>query len=104
MFPRAAHARVIRSWAGVIENTPDGRPVLDALDEPSNVIAATMSSVGFGLSPAAGHALAELVQHGACNFADLSTLRLVALCRHTSRLARTSRLAAAHYRRRIGET
>jgi sarcosine oxidase subunit beta len=76
MFPRAAHARVIRSWAGVIENTPDGRPVLDVLEDPANVIAATMSSVGFGLSPATGHALMELVMHGACNFADLSTLRL----------------------------
>jgi sarcosine oxidase subunit beta len=76
MFPKAAHARVIRSWAGIIENTPDGRPVLDVLRDPENVIAATMSSVGFGLSPASGHALAELVMHGACNFADLSTLRL----------------------------
>jgi sarcosine oxidase subunit beta len=76
MFPKAAHARVIRSWAGVIENTPDGRPVLDVLEDPSNVIAATMSSVGFGLSPASGHALMELVMHGNCNFADLSTLRL----------------------------
>ena len=26
LFPKAAHARVIRSWAGIIENTPDGRP------------------------------------------------------------------------------
>jgi len=76
MFPKAAHVRVIRSWAGVIENTPDGRPVLDVLDDPANVVAATMSSVGFGLSPATGHALMELVLHGACNFTDLSTLRL----------------------------
>src|SRR5271156_5785055 len=46
LFPRAAHARVIRSWAGIIENTPDGRPVLDRLTSPSNVTVATMSSVG----------------------------------------------------------
>ncbi len=76
VVPGAAHARVIRSWAGIIENTPDGRPVIDRLDEPANVTVATMSSVGFGLSPASGHAIAQLVQHGACDFADLRTLRL----------------------------
>ena len=26
LMPGAAHLRLIRSWAGVIENTPDGRP------------------------------------------------------------------------------
>ncbi|MEV9042981.1 FAD-dependent oxidoreductase, partial [Klebsiella pneumoniae] len=57
MFPKAAHLNVIRSWAGVIENTPDGRPILDRLDHPDNVTVATMSGVGFGLSPASGHAL-----------------------------------------------
>lgn len=76
LFPKAAHARVLRSWAGIVENTPDGRPVLDTLAEPGNVTVATMSSVGFGLSPAAGRALSELVMFGACNFADLSTLKL----------------------------
>ena len=76
LFPKVAHARVIRSWAGVIENTPDGRPILDRLVNPSNLVVATMSSVGFGLSPASGHALAQLVTRGACDFADLSQLRL----------------------------
>jgi sarcosine oxidase subunit beta len=76
MFPRLGHVRVIRSWAGVIENTPDGRPILDRLEDPSNVVIATMSSVGFGLSPASGHALAQLVTHGDCDFADLRYLGL----------------------------
>jgi sarcosine oxidase subunit beta len=76
MFPKAAHARVIRSWAGVIENTPDGRPILDRLAVPSNLVVASMSSVGFGLSPASGRAIMQLVMHGACDFADLSQLRL----------------------------
>jgi len=76
LFPRIAHVRVIRSWAGVIENTPDGRPILDRLEDPSNVVIATMSSVGFGLSPASGHALAELVTKGRCEFADLTWLGL----------------------------
>src|SRR5437764_5141572 len=29
LFPKAAHARLLRSWAGIVENTPDGRPVID---------------------------------------------------------------------------
>jgi sarcosine oxidase, subunit beta len=73
LFPKAAHARIIRSWAGIIENTPDGRPVIDRL---GNVVIATMSSIGFGLSPASGHAIRDLVVDGACSFADLSHFAL----------------------------
>lgn len=76
LFPRAAHVRLIRSWAGIVENTPDGLPILDRLTEPQNVVLATMSSVGFGLSPASGKAISELVLHGRCRFADLTALRL----------------------------
>lgn len=76
LFPRAGHVRVIRSWAGVIENTPDGRPVIDRLPTAGNAIVATMSSVGFGLSPASGRAIAQLVLSGACDFADLTSFRL----------------------------
>jgi sarcosine oxidase subunit beta len=74
LLPGAAHARVIRSWAGIIENTPDGRPVIDRLSSPSNVTVATMSSVGFGLSPATGRAIHDLVLTGACSFADIGKL------------------------------
>jgi len=35
-----------------------------------------MSSVGFGLSPASGRAISEIVLHGRCSFADLSSFRL----------------------------
>jgi sarcosine oxidase subunit beta len=76
LFPGAAHLRLIRSWAGIVENTPDGLPVLDRLAAPDNVVVATMSSVGFGLSPASGKAISELCLHGRCLFADLSALRL----------------------------
>ncbi|QUD87893.1 NAD(P)/FAD-dependent oxidoreductase [Phenylobacterium montanum] len=76
LLPKAASLRVIRSWAGVIENTPDGRPVIERLDNPGNVTVCTMSGVGFGLSPASGHAIRDLVLDGACSFADLSKLSL----------------------------
>ncbi len=76
LFPKVAHARVIRSWAGVIENTPDGRPILDRIPDPGNVVVASMSSVGFGLSPASGRACMQLATTGECDFANLSQLRL----------------------------
>ncbi|WP_225772471.1 FAD-binding oxidoreductase [Inquilinus sp. Marseille-Q2685] len=76
LFPKAAHVRMIRSWSGVIENTPDGRAVIDRMPGFDNAIVATMSSVGFGLSPASGHAIRDLILDGACSFADLSTMRL----------------------------
>ena len=76
MFPKAAHLNVIRSWAGVIENTPDGRPILDRLTGPDNVTVASMSGVGFGLSPATGHAVRDLVIDGVCSFTDIAKLGL----------------------------
>ena len=76
LFPKAAHLNVIRSWAGVIENSPDGRPIIDRLTSPDNVVVASMSSVGFGLSPASGHAIRDLVLDGACSFANLDLFKL----------------------------
>jgi sarcosine oxidase subunit beta len=73
LFPKAANLNVIRSWAGVIEMTPDGRPVIDRRE---NVTFCTMSGVGFGLSPASGHALRDLVMEGACSFTDIAKLGL----------------------------
>lgn len=76
LLPKAAHLNVIRSWAGVIENSPDGRPIIDRLTSPDNVVVASMSSVGFGLSPASGHAIRDLVIDGKCSFADIDMLKL----------------------------
>lgn len=76
LLPKAAHLNVIRSWAGIIENSPDGRPIIDRLTSPDNVTVASMSSVGFGLSPASGHAIRDLVVDGKCSFADIDLLKL----------------------------
>jgi sarcosine oxidase subunit beta len=74
LLPKAAKLRVIRSWAGVVENTPDGRPVLDRVH--GNVTIGVMSGVGFGLSPASGRALRDLVIDGQCSFAEIGKLKL----------------------------
>ena len=76
LLPKAAHLNVIRSWAGVIENSPDGRPIIERLASPDNVVVASMSGVGFGLSPASGHAIHDLVLDGTCSFSDIGILGL----------------------------
>ncbi len=76
LLPKAAHLNVIRSWAGVVENSPDGRPIIDRLTSPDNVVVASMSGVGFGLSPASGHAIRDLVIDDKCSFADINILKL----------------------------
>ncbi|MEI8718777.1 MULTISPECIES: FAD-binding oxidoreductase [unclassified Mesorhizobium] len=81
MMPKTAHARIIRSWAGIIENTPDGRPVIDRLSTFPNVVVATMSSVGFGLSPSSGRAIRDVIVDGTCSFADIYSFRLARFAR-----------------------
>ncbi len=76
LLPRAAHLNIIRSWAGIIENSPDGRPIIERLNSPDNVVVASMSGVGFGLSPASGHAIRDLVIDGTCSFANIDILKL----------------------------
>src|SRR5207244_6589963 len=84
LFPGPAHVRVIPAWSGLVEDTPDGLPVVERLTRPDNVVVATMSSVGFGLSPAVGRAVSALVRFGRCQFADFGGLGL-RLCAGTPR-------------------
>ena len=74
LFGNAADVPVIRSWAGVVEQTPDYLPIFDYLESPSNFIVATASAHGFGLSPATGKVISDLVMHGETTV-DISGLR-----------------------------
>jgi sarcosine oxidase, subunit beta len=76
LLPGAKTVRMIRSWAGVIEITPDGRPIIDRVSDPENLVIASMSGVGFGLSPASGRAIRDLTVEGRCTFTDIGKLRL----------------------------
>ena len=50
--------------------------MIDRLDDPGNLTVATMSGVGFGLSPATGHSIRDLVLDGQCSFANLDKLSI----------------------------
>lgn len=75
MIPGAASAQIERSWAGYIDMTPDLLPVLDRLDQPSGLVLATgFSGHGFGLGPAVGKVVSELIVDGKPSL-DLHALR-----------------------------
>lgn len=61
-FPVFNQAEVAQRWAGYIDVTPDAVPVIDAIDEiPGFHIATGFSGHGFGIGPAAGRLMADIV-------------------------------------------
>ena len=60
-YPVFARARIAQSWAGFIDATPDAVPVISDVDRITGLIVATgFSGHGFGISPGAGHLVADL--------------------------------------------
>ncbi|CUK01442.1 Monomeric sarcosine oxidase [Ruegeria denitrificans] len=61
-FPALQQAEIVQSWAGMIDVTPDAVPVISGVDEmPGMYIATGFSGHGFGIGPAAGRLIADLV-------------------------------------------
>lgn len=75
LLPGAADAPVLRSWAGIVEQAPDYMPIIDVLESPSNYVVVTASAHGFGISPATGKAVSDLVLYGESSI-DISGLGL----------------------------
>jgi glycine/D-amino acid oxidase-like deaminating enzyme len=61
-FPAFGGMRVVERWAGLVDATPDGVPVISAVPAlPGFFIASGFSGHGFGIGPGAGHLMADLV-------------------------------------------
>jgi glycine/D-amino acid oxidase-like deaminating enzyme len=61
-FPGFAEVRVVETWAGLMDATPDAVPVISAVDAlPGFYIASGFSGHGFGIGPAAGELMADLI-------------------------------------------
>ena len=74
-FPEL-NCEVSMAWAGTIDGTPDALPVLEGLNQPSGLVIATgMSGHGFGIAPAVGKIVADLITRGSSSF-DLSPFEL----------------------------
>jgi glycine/D-amino acid oxidase-like deaminating enzyme len=62
LLPALRPVRVQAQWAGYVDSTPDGVPVIDAdIGIPGLVLAAGLSGHGFGIGPGVGHLVADLV-------------------------------------------
>ncbi|SIQ58199.1 Glycine/D-amino acid oxidase [Rhizobium sp. RU35A] len=62
LLPDLKDAALAASWAGYIDSTPDGVPVIaDVPSLPGFVLAAGFSGHGFGIGPGAGHLVADIV-------------------------------------------
>lgn len=62
LLPGLRDIPVQASWAGYIDSTPDGVPVIDAdIGIPGLTLAAGLSGHGFGIGPGVGHLVADLV-------------------------------------------
>jgi glycine/D-amino acid oxidase-like deaminating enzyme len=61
-FPFFRDAALRECWGGIIDVTPDALPVMEKLESPANFVIATgFSGHGFGIAPAAGRLVADLV-------------------------------------------
>lgn len=62
IVPAFRDARITHSWGGMMDTTPDGVPVISAVDSmPGFFIATGFSGHGFGIGPGAGRMAADLV-------------------------------------------
>ena len=62
LLPALRDVPVQATWAGFIDSTPDGVPVIDAdMGIPGLVLAAGLSGHGFGIGPGVGHLVADLL-------------------------------------------
>lgn len=75
-LPAMADAPMRGAWAGVYAMSPDGRPIIDRLDEPSGLyLMLGDSGTSFKTAPAIGQCLAEWIVDGAPRLADLTPFR-----------------------------
>ena len=64
LFPVLANTTLLRTWAGIVEVTPDHATIIEKVAAPEGLILATASGHGFGLAPAIGKSISDLVVTG----------------------------------------
>ena len=64
LMPMLARARVLRSWGGIMDMTPDGSPIIDKTHIDGLFIDAGWNYGGFKAAPASGWCMAHLMATG----------------------------------------
>ena len=65
LFPQLERARILRSWAGLCDLSPDYSPILGKTEVEGFHVSAGWGTYGFKAAPIVGKTLAELVATGA---------------------------------------
>jgi len=74
-IPHLKNAKIVRTWAGYMDEMVDKVPVIDTVPEvPGLVISCGYTGHGFGIGPAAGYVTSQLVA-GETPCADISGLK-----------------------------
>lgn len=74
-IPRLVNAKIVRSWAGWMDDTVDHVAVIDRVSEvPGLILACGFCGHGFGISPAVGTVVSQLVA-GETPVCDISGLK-----------------------------
>ena len=77
IVPRLADVRIEHVWGGLIDDTPDNLPVLDAVaDFPGLILGTGFSGHGFGIGPVTGEILANLAMYQRDDRFDMAPFRL----------------------------
>ena len=75
IFPELRDIKIIETWAGMVETTPDVIPVVSPVSKiPGLILATGFSGHGFGIAPGAGEAICNLIQNKST--IDLNAFRL----------------------------
>lgn len=75
LLPALSDTKITAAWAGYIDSTPDGVPVIGEVSSlPGLILAAGFSGHGFGIGPGSGHLIADIVT-GAAPIVDPNPYR-----------------------------
>ncbi len=64
LFPQLEHARILRTWAGLCDLSPDYSPILGQTEVENFHVSAGWGTYGFKAAPIVGQTLAELIDTG----------------------------------------
>jgi sarcosine oxidase subunit beta len=64
LFPQLEHARILRSWAGLCDISPDFSPILGQTEVEGFHVSTGWGTYGFKAAPIVGTTLAELIDTG----------------------------------------
>lgn len=63
-IPLLKGAQCLRSWAGIVDMSPDQMTTIHLFDSPEGLLTVAASGHGFGMAPAVGVAMADLALEG----------------------------------------